>query len=317
MNNYDGPPSNMDATANFLPTSYGLQHPGMPPVPGSRVPKVQHFRSVDEFLVTFTACAVSHCQITPSDVPDGRSLGATFRLSQAALAGLPVNLWRPSEWLDFRPCALVAGDRDTAAAHSLYLLQLPTEVLWAATSLDTLFLAIAPASGSPADAKPDPDPDNDASDSDSDDHAQPKADAGIPGAALGPLPDADLLAALRSDTPRVEDLRRHLLDRGLPAVVLKGELVGRLFEHLLAPSAPPPDVRPYGGAPSARSIADSVVLQRHASTLTNHIAGGATAFPRLLTKPCLSRHAKTSSFQVVRLKQVEACEGNCRQIPTG
>jgi len=251
----------------------------MPPVPGPRAPKVQRVRSVDDFLVAFTAYAVSHCQITPSDDPDGRSLGATFRLSPTAFAGLPVNLRRPSRWLDFRPYALVAGDHDTAASHSLFLLQLPTEVLWAATSLDTLFLAIAPAPGSPADAKPDPDPDTDASDSDSDDHAQPKADAGIPGAALGPVPDADLLAALRSDTPRVEDLRRHLLDRGLPTVGLKGELVGRLFEHLLAPS-PPPGARPYGGGPSARSIADSVALQRDASALTNRLAGCASAFPR-------------------------------------
>ena len=70
---------------------------------------MHHFRSVDKFLVAFTDYAVSHCQITPSDVPDGRSLGVTFRLSPAALAGLAVNLWRPSEWLDFRPYACRRG----------------------------------------------------------------------------------------------------------------------------------------------------------------------------------------------------------------
>ena len=137
-------PSNMDAAYAFFPPSYG------PPRQGSQglrpdVPKVQHFRSVDEFLVAFTAYAVKYCQITPSEIPDGRSLGATFRLSPAALAGLAVNLWRPSEWLDFRPYTLVSGDRDIAAAHSLSLLQLPTKVLRAAALLDTSFLTIAPA----------------------------------------------------------------------------------------------------------------------------------------------------------------------------
>ena len=148
-----------------------------------------------------------------------------------------MNLWRLSEWLDSQPYALVAGDRATAAAHSLTLLQLPASILRAVASLDTSFLAAAPAPGPPADEKPDPDTDTDASDSDSDDVPQPKAGAGPPGVAHGPLPDADLLSALRSGAPRAEGLRRHLRDRGLPSVGLKGELVGRLFEYLLAPSA--------------------------------------------------------------------------------
>ena len=55
MNHYDSSPSNMDAASNFFPTPYGLQRPGVPPTPEPGVPKVQHFRSVDEFPVAFTA----------------------------------------------------------------------------------------------------------------------------------------------------------------------------------------------------------------------------------------------------------------------
>ena len=280
----------MDATVPFFdPASRGFHHGGpysaqhgQVPALGYSGPHVQHFRSVDDFLVAFTAYAVATRRVTPSDISDGRSLGATLRLSPAALAGLPVNLWRPSDWLGCRSYALVAGDRDTAAAHSLSLLQLPTEVARAAASLDTSFLTTAPAPDSALAAKPAPDPDSDTPESDSDDRAEPKEDA--PGAAREPLPDAALLAALKSDAPRVEELRRHLLDRGLPTVGLKGELVGRLFEHLLAPPAPSPAARPSGGAPSARSVVDSVTLQHHASALTTRLAGGASAFPRLLSK---------------------------------
>ena len=150
-----------------------------------------------------------------------------------------------------------------------------------AASLNTSFPAAGPASGSPADGKPDPDPDTDANDSDPDDHAQPKPGPGAP--ARAPLSDADLLAALRSDALRVEVLRLHLEDRGLPTVGLKGVLVGRLFEHLLAPPSPSPVVRPAGGAPTtARSIADSLALLDQASSLTNRLAAGASAYPRLL-----------------------------------
>ena len=124
----------MDANVQFFdPASRGFHHGGpysaqhgRVPALGYSGPHVQHCRSVDDFLVAFTAYAVATRRVTPSDISDGRSLGATLRLSPAALAGLPVNLWRPSDWLAYRSYALVAGDRDTAAAHSLSLLQLPT-----------------------------------------------------------------------------------------------------------------------------------------------------------------------------------------------
>ena len=64
---------------------------------------------------------------------------------------------------------------------------------------------------------------------------------------------------------------------------LKGELVGRLFEYLLAPSASPLAARPSGVAPSARSIVDSVTLQHQASVLTNRLAADLSAYPRLLS----------------------------------
>ena len=94
----------MDATGNFNPASYGPQHVGSPlahfggpSVPGhGGCPLVQNFRTVGDFVVAFTAYAASRYLLTPSDVPDGLSLGATFSLSPSALAGLPVNLWRPS-----------------------------------------------------------------------------------------------------------------------------------------------------------------------------------------------------------------------------
>ena len=42
-----------------------------PPSP----PLVQHFRSVTEFLTALTAYAVAHLRLTPSDIPNGDSLG--------------------------------------------------------------------------------------------------------------------------------------------------------------------------------------------------------------------------------------------------
>ena len=56
-------------------------------------PEVCHFRSVADFLAAFTKHVSSRLPLTALDIPDGHSLGATFRLSPAALAGLPVNLW--------------------------------------------------------------------------------------------------------------------------------------------------------------------------------------------------------------------------------
>ena len=95
-------------------------------------PLVQHVRSVAEFLAAFTAYAVTHLPLTPSDIPDGRKLGATFHLSATALAGLLINLWREAEWDEYKSHATVAGDTATAASNSLAQQQLPADVKWAA-----------------------------------------------------------------------------------------------------------------------------------------------------------------------------------------
>ena len=155
-------------------------------------PLVQHFRSVPEYLTAFTAYAIAHLpHLTPADIPDGHTLGATFRLSPAALAGLPVNLWRSSDWDEYKQHTTSASDPATATAHSLAHQQLPAEIFHAAATLDSSFLANAPASGSPADAKPEPGPDSDADDPAPDDLAQPKAGepkAGPGAPARSPLP---------------------------------------------------------------------------------------------------------------------------------
>ena len=51
----------------------------------------------------------------------------------------------------------------------------------------------------------------------------------------------------------------------------------------------------------------------------NDEVGGASASSEQFCDKLRSKvgFAKTSSFQVVGLKQVKACEGNCRQIATG
>jgi len=250
---------------------------------------VQHFRSVPEYLAAFTAYAIAYLpHLTPGDIPNGLTLGSTFRPSAAALASLPVNLWRSSDWDEFKPHATFASDPATATALSLTHQQLPAEILRVVRTLDTSFLNTVPASGSPADAKPPADSDSDADGPGPDDLAQPKAEEAPAGPGTSPrlpLPDPDLLAALRSDTLLVDDLRRHLEDRGLPTVGLKGVLVGRLFEHLLAPPSPAPLVRsPSGGPASARSIVDSLTLLDQASALTNRLAATASSYPRLLSE---------------------------------
>ena len=70
------------------------------------MPKFYHFRSAADFLAAFKTHTSSRLPLTPLDIPDGLSLGATSRLSPTALAGSPVNLWRPSEWLEYRTYAL-------------------------------------------------------------------------------------------------------------------------------------------------------------------------------------------------------------------
>ena len=64
--------------------------------PSYNDPKVRHFRSVADFLAAFTKHVSSRLPFTALDIPNGLSLGASFRQSPAALAGLPVKLWRPS-----------------------------------------------------------------------------------------------------------------------------------------------------------------------------------------------------------------------------
>ena len=95
----------MGASKRFDPNLQGPHFGGTLPsgsLPSPHSPPlVQHFRSVTEFLTAFTAYAVAHLPLSPSDIPDGHTLGATFHLSSTALAGLPVNLWRSMEWGEY------------------------------------------------------------------------------------------------------------------------------------------------------------------------------------------------------------------------
>ena len=153
----------------------------------------------------------------------------------------------------------------------------------AAAPLEISFLSSGLA-GSPPYTKPAPGSDSGVPDSDTEDLAQPKAGPGPPRAARVPLPDADLLSALRKDALLVEHLRPHLRDRSLSSVGLKGELDGRLFEYLLAPSVCPPAPRPTGEALPARSIVDYLALQNSAPVLTNCRAAGISEYPRLISR---------------------------------
>ena len=102
-------------------------------------------------------------------MPCGLSLGATFSLPPAALAGLPVNPRCPSKWPEYRSHALTAGGTATANAHSPALNQFPTSGLREAATFDTSFLAARPGSGALARSQL---ADRTApGDSDSDDHA--------------------------------------------------------------------------------------------------------------------------------------------------
>ena len=84
----------MGASIRFDPNLQGSNFRGT-------LPSGAHFRSVTEFFTAFTAYAVAHLPLSPSDIPDGHTLGATFHLSSTALAGLPVNLWRSMEWGEY------------------------------------------------------------------------------------------------------------------------------------------------------------------------------------------------------------------------
>ena len=91
---------------------------------------------------------------TPADVPEGLALGATFRHFMPAPAGLQANLWRRSEWTEYEPRALSAGDPTAAAAQPLMLDQLPEAALSELQSLDTYFLGTprAPSPGPSGDS---------------------------------------------------------------------------------------------------------------------------------------------------------------------
>ena len=69
----------MNTTSRFDPNFQGPHFRGMLPsgalLSSPSPPLAQHFRSVTEFLIALTAYAVAHLPLTPSDIPNGDSLG--------------------------------------------------------------------------------------------------------------------------------------------------------------------------------------------------------------------------------------------------